>query len=68
MSDDTIQTEIVDQAVSPESVSSDAGSVSNRPLDELIEADKYLTSKEAASTQTKRMGFRMGVLRSPGHF
>ena len=68
MSDDTIQTEIVDQAVNPESVSSDAGSVSNRPLDELIEADKYLTSKEAASTQTKRMGFRLGIFRAPGQY
>ena len=68
MSDNELQTEIEDQATNPESVSSDAGSVSNRPLDDLIEADRYLTSKAAASTQTKRMGFRLGIFRAPGQF
>ena len=68
MSDETIKTEIENQVLNPESVSSDAGSVSNRPLDDLMEADRYLTSKAAASTQTKRMGFRLGIFRSPGQF
>lgn len=65
---DAIKTEIEDQATNPESVSSDAGSVSNRSLDELIDADRYLTSKEAATTKTKRLGFRMGIFRAPGQF
>lgn len=68
MSTVKIKNEIEEQAQNPDSVSSDAGSVSNRSLDELIEADKYLESKTAASTKTKRLGFRMGIFRSPGQF
>jgi hypothetical protein len=50
------------------SVSVDGMSQSNRSIHELIEADKYLEQKEAAATKPARMGFRMGVFRSPGHF
>jgi hypothetical protein len=50
------------------SVSVDGMSQSSRNINELIAADKYLEQKEAAATKPARMGFRMGVFRSPGHF
>jgi hypothetical protein len=50
------------------SVSVDGMSTSSRNINELIEADKYLEQKEAATAKPARMGFRMGVFRSPGHF
>ena len=62
-----LENTIEEEASAPESVSSDVGSKTNRPLDDLIEADKYLASKEAAESNPARMGFRLGVFRSPGH-
>jgi hypothetical protein len=43
-------------------------STSSRNINELIAADKYLEQKEAATAKPARMGMRMGVFRSPGHF
>jgi hypothetical protein len=50
------------------SVSVDGMSTSSRNINELIAADKYLEQKEAATAKPARMGMRMGVFRSPGHF
>lgn len=50
-------TDITDQietdALTPSSVSVDGQSVSARPLSELIEADKYLANKTAATSGLK---------------
>jgi hypothetical protein len=64
----TIKQKISDATSEASSVSVDGMSQSNRSIHELIEADKYIEQKEAAAAKPKRMGFRMGVFRSPGHF
>lgn len=48
----------------PASVSGDAGSVSNRPLAELIEADRYVAGKDAGAKA--RRGLRITRLLPPG--
>lgn len=48
----------------PVSVSGDAGSVTNRSLTELIEADRYVASKDAASKASR--GLRITRLLPPG--
>lgn len=55
---------IRDAAQKPSSVSGDAGSVTQRSLTELIEADRYLASKEAA--KSKFRGLRLSKLIPPG--
>ena len=55
---------ISESAQGPAEVSGDAGSVKQHPLPDLIEADRYLTSKTAA-TQTKK-GLRFNKLTQPG--
>ena len=52
--EDTIE----DSASKPASASSDAGSVSQRSLGELIEADRYLESKRARSRRSAGLSFR----------
>jgi hypothetical protein len=64
----TIKQKISDATDTAASVSVDGMSQSNRSIRELIEADKYLKQQEAATEKPARMGFRMGVFRSPGHF
>ncbi len=58
--DDTIR----QNAQGPAKVAGDAGSVEQHPLKEQIEADKYLSAKEAVKT-TKR-GLRFNKLVPPG--
>ena len=48
----------------PKSVSSDAGTVEQQPLADLIAADKYLSAKCAASST--RRGLRITQLVPPG--
>lgn len=58
--DDTIR----QNAQGPAKVAGDAGSVEQHPLSEQIEADKYLSAKEAV--QKKRRGLRFNKLVPPG--
>lgn len=55
---------IADAASTPSSASSDGQSVSARPLADIVEADRYLRSKEAASKPGR--GLRFTKLRPPG--
>ena len=57
--------ELVDK---PRNVSSDAGSIGQHSIPDLIEADKYLARKASVAANPKRMGIRMGVLRAPEHY
>jgi len=59
---------IEELADKPRNVSSDAGSVGQHSLQDLIAADKYLAQKTSATANPKRMGIRMGVLRAPEHY
>lgn len=53
-----LSTEIETAATSPKRVSGDAGSVEARDISELIEAEKHLSSKEAATKKGWGIGFR----------
>ena len=46
--DDSLSKTILETASGPKKVSSDAGSVEQHSLTDLIKAEKYLASKEAA--------------------
>lgn len=61
---DAITDAIKANAAGPASVSGDAGSVTQRPLSELIEADKYLAAKEAGKQPNR--GLRLTKLVPPG--
>lgn len=58
--DDTIR----QNAQGPAKVAGDAGSVEQHPLSELIEADRYLASKE--SVRQPKRGLRFSKLVPPG--
>jgi hypothetical protein len=58
--DDTIR----QNAQGPAKVAGDAGTVEQHPLSEQIEADKYLSAKEAV--QKKQRGLRFNKLVPPG--
>ena len=58
--DDTIR----QNAEGPAKVAGDAGSVEQHKIDEQIEADRYLASKEAA--KSKRRGLRFNKIVPPG--
>ncbi len=55
---------ITEGAQEPKSASTDAGSATGRDLRELIEADRYLASKAAASSASR--GLRMIKFSHPG--
>lgn len=63
---DTIPIEeaIQQNATSPAQVATDAGSVTQHKLTEQIEADRYLSSKQAAAK--KNRGLRFNKLVPPG--
>ena len=67
-----IEDTIKDLAQKPKSVETDGGTVVEVGVQSAIAADEYLAKKTASeatgSAAPKRMGFRMGVLRGPGHF
>jgi hypothetical protein len=52
----------------PESVTSDAGSISNRNIKDAIALDKYLTAKEAVTAAPAYMGLRLGRFTAPEHY
>jgi hypothetical protein len=68
MSEKTVLEKIEDATGEASSISVDGMSQSSRSIHELIAADKYIQQKEAATAKPSRMGFRMGVFRSPEHF
>ena len=65
---DEIAAKIETTAEGPRRVRTDAGEVESQPLLDLIEADKYLSSRTAVDVGTNRThrGLRFNVLRPPG--
>jgi len=63
MATDLIQT-ISDNAAGPKRAQGDAGSVEQHPLQDQIDADRYLASKEAAKRADR--GIRISRLIPPG--
>jgi len=65
---DEIADKISESAQSPQRVRTDAGEVEAHDLSQLIEADKYLASRTAAtsSTNNTRRGLRFNKLIPPG--
>lgn len=63
MSDDLEET-ISDAAAEPAAASGDAGSVTQRPLPDLIDADRYLAGKRAKDKP--HGGIRFGTFTAPG--
>jgi hypothetical protein len=61
---DELEQTIIDSAKTPAKASSDAGSVEQHALSDLIEADKYLSAKKA--TQSKQRGLIFNKLVPPG--
>ncbi len=61
---DDLEDTIRQNAQGPAKAAGDAGSVEQHKLTEQIEADKYLASKEAATS--KRRGLRFNKLVPPG--
>ena len=59
-----LSSQIQSLANSPAEVSGDAGSVKQRSVSELIEADRYLASKAAMSNPLK--GLRFAKIKPPG--
>jgi hypothetical protein len=63
----TTPEEAIEQgALGPQSVTVDGNNVTARPLSELIEADKYLASKSAASAGNGLFGMRVRQAVPPG--
>lgn len=60
---DELEQAIRDNAQGPAKASGDSGSVEQHSLTEQIEADRYLSSKEAAN---KGLGIRMTKVLPPG--
>jgi len=61
---DDLQNKIREDAEGPAKAAGDAGSVEQHKLTDQIEADRYLTSKEA--TKSKNRGLRFNKLVPPG--
>ncbi len=61
---ENLEDTIRQNAQGPAKVAGDAGSVEQHPLSEQIEADKYLSAKEAV--QKKQRGLRFNKLVPPG--
>ena len=64
MAEDTVEKAIEDSAKGPQSARTDMGEVQQHPLKDQIEADKYLTGKQAVTR--KRRGLRFSILQPPG--
>ena len=64
---DTIEDAIQTDATSPAEVRTEAGTVKQRPLKELIEADLYLEARRALrDANRKTFGIRFGRIVPPG--
>ena len=61
---DEVSNKLAEAAVGPKRVRTDAGEVEAHDLDQIIEADKYIASKAAASTPNR--GLRFNKLIPPG--
>jgi hypothetical protein len=64
MPENEIEKSIEENALGPKSVESDGQKVEQRPIAELIEADRYLNSKKAM--QKKGLGIKIAKLIPPG--
>jgi hypothetical protein len=64
MADTTLENVIRENAEKPARVTSDAGSVEQHSLRDLIEVDRYLSTKEAV--KEKRRGLKFNKLVPPG--
>ena len=65
---DELRDKIAETASGPKRVRTDAGEVESQDLGDMIEADKYLAAKNAAtgSGTNKRRGLRFNRLIPPG--
>jgi hypothetical protein len=65
---DDIASKIEESAQGPQRVRTDAGEVQAHPLPDLIEADKYVASRDAVSASPNRThrGLRFNTLKPPG--
>jgi len=64
---DELRDKIAETAAAPKRVRTDAGEVEAQDLEQMIEADKYLSAKAAASgTGNTRRGLRFNKLLPPG--
>ncbi len=61
---ESLEDKIRENAEGPAKASGDAGSIEQHKLSEQIDADRYLCSKDAASS--KRRGLRVNKLVPPG--
>lgn len=52
-----VSNKLAEAAVGPKRVRTDAGEVESHDLDQIIEADKYLASKAAASSANRGLRF-----------
>lgn len=67
MTEDKTRTQKLEEMLDdPQSVSSDAGSVTNRSISDAIALDKHMAKKEAASS--RRLGIRIGKFVGPSHY
>jgi len=64
MADKTLENIIRENAEKPARVTSDAGAVEQHSLRDLIEVDRYLSTKEAV--EEKRRGLKFNKLVPPG--
>jgi len=64
MADKTLEDVIRENAEKPARVTSDAGSVEQHSLRDLIEVDRYLSTKEAV--EERRRGLKFNKLVPPG--
>jgi hypothetical protein len=63
---DELRQKIQETASGPKRVRTDAGEVESQDVAAMIEADKYLSAKTAATTKTR--GLRFNKLLPPGTF
>lgn len=63
MADSTIENAIRENAAGPAKASGDSGSVEQHSLQDQIEADRYLASKQAVK---KGLGVKMAKVAPPG--
>jgi len=64
MTSDDLSNSITESAKSPKRVQGDSGSAEQHSLQDQIEADRYLASKNAA--KSRNSGLRIGRLIPPG--
>ena len=63
---DELRSKIAETASGPKRVRTDAGEVESQDVASMIEADKYLSAKNATNTGNTRRGLRFNKLIPPG--